>query len=291
MVDQFGVSAKGKQNRRRAQEGRGTGRGRAYKPQLRVQDVASKGRSTRMPVDGRMAHLLSDLEARLALNLRWSPHISNVREQVPLPLEHTIAIAEQMGIAHPKVRGDSAPLVLTTDLVADYDDGKLAVVCARSVKPASALDLRNGGRPDSARVLTRTIAILEIERRFWQSQGADWRLVCEHDSGISFEELKQLGLSDRARSRGMSLDQTLNHAEFANQVAAIVDQASRNRGRKLRPRDLGGARPARAREREIDRDDVRRELGEEAARRQQESDAAAGSIHEMPRTDPDDLGD
>lgn len=48
-------------------EGRGTGRGKDYKPWLKIQDVSSLGRSTRVFCfkTGREHHCLSDLETGL----------------------------------------------------------------------------------------------------------------------------------------------------------------------------------------------------------------------------------
>jgi hypothetical protein len=128
-----------------------------------------------------MAHLLSDLETRLLLELRWAPEFSDIREQVPLDLDVTLAIAQEIGIEHPLVPGDGAPVVMTTDIVCLYSDPVGSVICARSVKPSREIDIHVNDRPRRAAELFRTLEKLEIEKRYWQRQGADWRFVCEQD--------------------------------------------------------------------------------------------------------------
>lgn len=180
-MDVYGDTKAGRRNRRRKSEGRGVGSGRTYKPQLKTHDVPSLGRSTRMPIDGRMAHLLSDLETRLMLELRWADEFSDIREQVPLPLERTLQIAEEIGARHPTVPGDYAPVVMTTDIVCQYTGTSGSIVCARAVKQSQEIDARFLDRLPKADKLLSVLGSLEIEKRYWQGIGADWRFVCEHD--------------------------------------------------------------------------------------------------------------
>jgi hypothetical protein len=84
--------------------GFGQGEGAAYKPWLRVQDIPSLGRVHRVKgwKHGRVHHLLSDLEARVFFIYEWSLQIIDIREQYPLlPLDETLAIAKECGVAHP----------------------------------------------------------------------------------------------------------------------------------------------------------------------------------------------
>ena len=200
--DKFGVTAGANRNRRRAKEGRGKGSGQTYRPQLNTHDVPSRGRSTRMPLnEGRMAHLLSDLETRLTLECRWSKQVSDFKEQFPLPLARTLAIAEQMGFCHPTIPGDSAPAVITTDAVFVIEGSLGERLCARSVKQSSDIDVRNFDRPRKAAELLSTLAKLELERRYWQENGADWRLVCEQDLDRTRAANIQLLLSWEGLSR------------------------------------------------------------------------------------------
>jgi hypothetical protein len=100
------------------EEGRGQGRGYDYKPWLLVQDVASQGLASRIKgwKTKRVHHLHSNLELNYFYLLEWSSIVCDIREQYPLlPLEETLAIAEQCGISHPKDPKTQEPIVMVTD--------------------------------------------------------------------------------------------------------------------------------------------------------------------------------
>jgi hypothetical protein len=152
--------------------GRGKGTGKEYLPWLRVQDVSSKGLSTRVEgwKTGRIHHFLSQLESTYYYVLEWSRIVLDIREQYPLlPLEETISIAQSCGIKHPVHPKTEKPVVFTTDFLLTVSlDGK-TVTHARTVKYAKALDS------------VQTLKKLEIERRFWEARGIDWGIVTELD--------------------------------------------------------------------------------------------------------------
>ena len=155
-------------------EGRGQGHGKTYKPWLKIQDVPSTGRSSRLLGDTtkRTHHLLSDLERGVCLALDGSAAVIDIREQFPLPREDTIAIAGEMGVKHPRHGG--IDIVMTTDFLVDVRTGGDVRLEAIAVKPASALDDM------------RTIEKLEIERRYWLGRGVAWRISTEFE--LSFGE-------------------------------------------------------------------------------------------------------
>ena len=137
---------------------------------LRVGDVPSKGLSSR-PLPGwktqRIHHFLSALEENYFYTLEWAVEVVDIREQFPLPLEATVAIAEQHGIAHPPK--NKAPEVMTSDfLITIRNDDKL-VDQVRTIKPAKDLASK------------RTLEKLELERRYWKAQNIDWRIVTENE--------------------------------------------------------------------------------------------------------------
>jgi len=68
------------------QEGRGAGEGKEYKPWLQVQDVKSRGRSTRIfsQKTQRVMHLLSDLQLHLYYLLEFDGMVIDIREHYPL---------------------------------------------------------------------------------------------------------------------------------------------------------------------------------------------------------------
>jgi TnsA endonuclease N terminal len=107
---------------RRIGKGFGQGRGAAYRPWLRVQEVPSKGRSHKVVgvKVARTHHLLSDLEAACLFALEYQRSVEDIREQFPLlPVEVTQAAAALLGVHHPRYPGTATPLVLTSDFCID----------------------------------------------------------------------------------------------------------------------------------------------------------------------------
>lgn len=152
-------------------EERGQGHGKNYRPWLTIQDVSSLGRSSRIHSrkTGREHHLLSDIESDLFMLLDWSDSVTDIREQFPLDRDETRAIAADMGVRHPADAQSRTDIVMTTDFVVNVGAGDSIALVARSVKPASELDV------------VRTLEKQEIERRYWHSKGVDWGLVTDLD--------------------------------------------------------------------------------------------------------------
>lgn len=149
-------------------EGRGQGIGSEYKPWLTIQDVPSDGRATRTfgMTCQRMHHFMSDLERNSFYLFDWSDSVSDIREQFPLlPLEETLAIADELGLKHPTDPKTNEPVVMSTDFL--LTDNALEV--AYAVKPASGLEDQ------------RTIEKLEIERRYWTKRNISWQLITDED--------------------------------------------------------------------------------------------------------------
>ncbi len=157
---------------RRLAEGRGQGRGANYKPWLMIHDVPSLGLATRMksPLNGRTYHLLSQLETDWLYALHALPGVVDIREQFPLlELEETLAIADQLGIAHPIDPATKEPCVPTTDFRVTLADGSREIDRAIAIKPSA--DLSSG----------RTLEKLEIERVYWSARNIDWRILTEKE--------------------------------------------------------------------------------------------------------------
>jgi len=150
-------------------EGRGKGRLAEYQPWLRIQDVPSRGLVTRIKgwTTSRVHHFLSLLELRYFYKLEWLVEVVDIREQYPLDLEETLAIAEACGIRHPVDNTTMHPIVFTTDFVVTVNRNGLEVDLARTVKYENDLCGR------------RTLEKLEIERRYWRRRNIDWKIITE----------------------------------------------------------------------------------------------------------------
>ena len=146
-------------------EGKGQGDLSLYKPWLTTHDFPSLGTVTRVMgrVTNRVHHLLSKLEFQCFLYLESLPGIEDIKEQYPLPLEHTQLIASRLGINHPYVNG--YPYVMTTD----FYFKQFNVWHAIQVKPSSVLN--------DSRVQEK----LKIEKAYFDKIGVEWRLMTEKE--------------------------------------------------------------------------------------------------------------
>ncbi|MFG0268662.1 TnsA endonuclease N-terminal domain-containing protein [Pseudomonas sp. zjy_14] len=187
--------------------GFGAGAGAGYMPWLRVQDVPSRGRSWKIQgvkID-RMHHLLSDLERAYLLVLEFSDDVVDIREQYPLlPIESPQAIARAIGVRYPRYMKTTVPLVMTTDflLTVKQPNGDFKSV-ARTIKYQKDLVGEDA---------LRTLQKLEVERRFWMSQGVDWSIVTEEE--FTPDLIKNLGLLRRYAQLPRPLMNSTLHTDF-----------------------------------------------------------------------------
>lgn len=153
-------------------QGCGQGVGSKYKPWLKVQDVPSEGRVTRLhgiKID-RQHEFFSDLERSFFYIVEFSDRVKDIQEQYPLlPIEQTVAIADELGIRHPTDPKTGENIVMTTDFLLTVDECGQIVRLARTVKYSK--DLEN----------YRTIEKLEIERRYWEKKGISWGVSTERE--------------------------------------------------------------------------------------------------------------
>lgn len=152
-------------------EGRGNGEREHYKPWITIQDVPSKGLSTREMgwKTNRIHHFLSKLEKDYFYMCEWEPDVIDIREQYPLNRLDTISYATEKNIKHPTDPKTGVPIVMTTDflLTIKTDNGIKQV--ARTIKPSSELD--------RMRILEK----FEIERHYWSKREIDWGIVTEKE--------------------------------------------------------------------------------------------------------------
>lgn len=153
-------------------EGRGTGIGKDYLPWIRIQDVASKGRVTRVKgiKTGRQHELLSDMERNYFYFLEFTNEVIDIREQYPLlPLEETLSIAMELGIPHPKDPKTNEPIVMTTDFLITLENNGEYYEAARTIKSKDDfLDRRINEK-------------FEIERCYWAKKETDWGMVTDQE--------------------------------------------------------------------------------------------------------------
>ena len=152
-------------------EGRGQGEGKDYKPWIRVQDFSSRGTISRIYSfkTDRVHHFLSNHEKYYFYLMEWSEKVIDIREQFPLfDVNTAINIAADAEIKYPADRISGFPYVMTCDFMLTTSLG----FKARTIKQVSELS-----NP-------RVIEKLEIERRYWNRLGIDWKLVTDRDIDI-----------------------------------------------------------------------------------------------------------
>lgn len=153
-------------------EGRGTGRSDKYKPWIKIQDVPSLGRVSRIKgiKTGRQHEFLSDMERNYFYFLEYSDVVQDVREQFPLlPIEETILIANELGIEHPKNPETGELIVMTTDFLVNVDYNNEQYEIARTIKSKDDL------------MKKRVSEKFEIERVYWDKKGIDWGIVTDDE--------------------------------------------------------------------------------------------------------------
>jgi TnsA endonuclease N terminal/TnsA endonuclease C terminal len=157
---------------RRSKEGRGVGTGADYTPYLLIHDVPSEGLVSRVWgwKTNRVHHLLSRLELKLFYTLEWRQDVFDIREQFPLDRDETLAIADRLGVRHPRDPKTKDYIVMTSDFVITVRKGFGREEQIRTVKYED----------DSEK--ERVKEKLEIERVYWEVvRGLDWGVVTEKD--------------------------------------------------------------------------------------------------------------
>lgn len=156
-------------NEKKLKQGRGAGSGENYKPWLHIQDVASRGLSTRIKgiKANRVHHFLSRLELFCFYCFDWSEDVIDIREQYPLDQKETLAIAKMLNIKHPRVPRTLDWVVMTTDFLVTMRQPVGTYETAFSVKYSE----------EAAH--SRTIEKFEIEKFYWTRRGIEWSVITE----------------------------------------------------------------------------------------------------------------
>jgi len=141
-----------------------------YQPFIKVADISSLGRSHRVfgHKTKRTHHLLSDLELAVFLLFEWQSSTEDIQEQFPLDINITKQIADDVGIKHPSQKGELK--IMTTDFYVISKN-------INSVTSQLALQAKYSNHLDD----NRTIEKLELERRYWEQNDVDFKIITEKD--------------------------------------------------------------------------------------------------------------
>ena len=153
-------------------EGRGQGVKENYKPWLTVQDFPSTGRASRILGNKtkRVHHFFSDLETQCFYLWDWDEKVIDIKEHYPLLELYDVIDTDDINLNSFKDKYTNEPYVLTTTFLLTVRTIEGGIDClARSVKYKFALEK------------STTMEKLELERRYWKAQGADWAIITEDD--------------------------------------------------------------------------------------------------------------
>lgn len=147
----------------------GIGEGENYKPWLRVQDVPSRGSSAKIRgiKIAREHHTLSEGESAYFYLAEFRNSVVDIREQFPLiPIDLSIKIASNLGVAHPSIPESKVLNVLTTDFLLTCSDKQKGIWYEAISVKSNAKDLAD----------QRTAEKLDIERVWWGLLGVPFRV-------------------------------------------------------------------------------------------------------------------
>ncbi|SPP64613.1 putative TnsA endonuclease [Nitrospira lenta] len=149
---------------------------KVFQPGVRIWSFSSHGRSHR-PLGwttDRVHHLLSDLEYHVFLILDWARDVVDIREQFPLPLQTTLAIARRSHLSHPWDRKRARYRPVTSDFLYTVRTRHRVEPHVRALKYEEALS-----EPTQLRSL-------EIERAYWHQRGIDWKLILHSQIPLAY---------------------------------------------------------------------------------------------------------
>jgi len=176
---------------RALEQGFGVGERESYRPWLRVDDVGTKGKATK--ICGfkirRTHHFLSTGERCFFLLAEFSSSVVDIREQFPLlPLTHISQLARDLRIKYPTVPATREPNIQTTDFLLTLagNSADQFQYLAVSVKTEEELE-----KP-------RALEKMELERAWWELLGVPWRVfILEEETYSQAKDIEWLTSSVR----------------------------------------------------------------------------------------------
>jgi hypothetical protein len=150
-----------------------------YEPYIRTHDLSSLGNKYRMcgpKSEGQSHHFLSYNEALAYSVYAFSTKVDRIYDQYPLlPVTKTIAIANLLGIRHPRYPVTNVYAVMSSDLIVRYKTGEIIAI---AVKPENQLYEK------------RVEEKLAIEKAFWAVNDTEWSVLT--DTKLRIQPLKTL---------------------------------------------------------------------------------------------------
>lgn len=166
-------------------EGRGQGAGSTYKPWLQVQDISSRGRSTRIfsNTSKRVIHILSDLQLYYYNLLEFDTGVVDIQENYPLLDLHDVDISLDQELTKKLYNQKTkVPHILTVSfLITRIDQNSNPYHVARVIKASSELEKKS------------TIERLELQRRYFEKKNIDYGIVTEKEINKHKQVARNIG--------------------------------------------------------------------------------------------------
>lgn len=147
--------------------------GKDYVPFTKTNTFSSKGRATRIIgiKTGRIHHLQSDNQYRAFMYFEWANQVVDIRESYPLlDIMQVIDNKEDLRFDKFKDKEKDKQFILTTNFLLTVDKGNAEIeYIARTIKNTTEL----------SRAITAEK--LEIERRYWEAKGIEWKIITEKE--------------------------------------------------------------------------------------------------------------
>jgi hypothetical protein len=155
-----------------------------HHPFVRVGDVGKMGRRFlfQCPKQNRAVHLLSTGEYRAYQMLIWLRSTVQIREQMPLDLNHTLRISAELGVIHPRDWKTNTVHVMSTDFLVttlNPETGQTTRIAYTFKKFNQLYKILDGERKKHK---LRTWQKLAIEAEYWRQRGVEYRIITERDA-------------------------------------------------------------------------------------------------------------
>ena len=186
--------------------------GNEYSPYIKINTFSSKGRVTRIMgiKTGRIHHLQSDNQYRAFMYFEWADNVIDIRESYPLlDIMEAIDNKEDLRFDKFKDKETNKQFVITTNFLLTIKNsyGEIQYV-ARTIKNTTEL----------SRAITAER--LEIERRYWEAKGIEWKIITEKE--IDRQYVKNIEFMRETLLPSQFQEQEL--MQYANQLAVVLTE-------------------------------------------------------------------
>ncbi len=202
-----------------------------YEPFWRTDDVPSSGVKTKIShfkTKYRIVHLLSQNELWMYLHLVRNPLVLEIYEQYAVPLDFSLAIANELEVKHPVYSDSQVPIVQTIDFVVDMlnpETGEIYKAAFPVKQPEDAL------RPRTMEKMALQEAYCELEHMEYELVTSEvLRTVCSENLEALYRYRVLLPFLQRVAERWLQNFFGCLSYDRHNRAACLIERASERTG-------------------------------------------------------------